>query len=548
MGEVHLAQHIETGQEVAIKILPPELTRNPQYVERFRREAKTVAQLDHPNIIKVFEVGEEDGIHFFSMEYLKGRTLTAVLKELGRLSIPEAITIITNIADALDSAHHRGIVHRDIKPDNIISDENGVFKIMDFGIAHVEEGTQLTVTGSILGTPEYMSPDQASGSKVDRRTDIYSLGIVFYEMLTGRVPFQAETMVELLKMHITKIPDSPKTLNPEIPSKLAEVINKMVAKKPADRYSSFRHVVNAINQAVPRGLRAGVATQVREVEAMPTRAKERAEPRARERIIYRVPSNLRIVLAISVLLNLAFFTYFLFRPAVKSDISLPVDSTLEIGSTVYAPMAVSGTTMYLGAEDGTLFTYDLQTGAPGWTFKAGAKIEAAPIIDGDRVYVCSWDNHVYALGSSLDGQEIWKSNLGDTIMQTPVLSNGILYVCTRNGKVFFLDAETGDPRQTYNLNTSIKLSPIIRDEILLLASDKGIWYAFDAIDRSRLGEFETNKVKTAIASSDQMLHFVTLGDTMEGYELNSFAPNPAQIRGMLGVGQPQQKVSISSGQ
>lgn len=522
MGEVYLARNEETGQEVALKILPSELTRNAQYVERFRREATAVAKLEHPHIIKVYEIDEQDGVHFFSMEYLGGVTLRSFIDQSGRIPVPEAVAIITDIAGALEFAHSRGIIHRDVKPDNIIAHESGAFKIMDFGIARMEEGTQLTVTGSIMGTPDYMSPEQASGKKVDLRADIYSLGIVFYEMVTGKLPFNGETAVEVLQMHLKQVPESPKTINPNIPGKLASVINKMIEKQPSDRYASFRHVTNVIGQAVPRTTRATAEAPARTIMLKQPRKAERPAPRVRERIVLQTPARVRAALALSIIANLALFGYLLLRPVGITGGGNQIQPALFIGGQTFAPPAVSDGKIYIGAEDGTLYACDPRSGEVEWSFNAGDQITAAPVVDGNRLYVGSYDQCLYALDTSDGGRVIWKVNTGGTVSATPVLSDGILYVCTQEGGVFAIDAATGEEMWKTASGDSVKFSPAIKDGVLFVPAGDRKLIAYNAADGRRLDEISTDPMKTQVIPMEEKLYVVTFADATGRDELNSF--------------------------
>ncbi|RJP64382.1 MAG: hypothetical protein C4532_19335 [Candidatus Abyssobacteria bacterium SURF_17] len=528
MGIVYLAQHAETGEQVALKVLPPELTRNPKYVERFRREALAVSGLAHPHIIKVFEVGEQNGVHYFAMEHLAGATLRDLLKKHGRLSVPEAVQIMIPIADALDLAHSRGIVHRDVKPDNIMSSEKGVFKIMDFGIAHVEEGTRLTVTGTIMGTPEYMSPEQASGAAVDRRTDIYSLGIVLYEMLAGRVPFRGETAVEVLQMHMTRIPESPKLINPEIPGNLAGIIAKMIEKQPANRYASFRHVINALSQAVPEHMRADIGATVREIQPTAKPEKARREPRVRERVILQTSSSVRLALGLSILLNVVLFGLFLRASSRAPEATEPVRPAFTISGQMFAPPAASDGMLFLGAEDGTLYAHDVKSGTTKWVFKAGDKITAAPVVDGGRVYVGSWDRYVYALDIANGGEIIWKVNTGGCVFAAPVIADGVLYVCTREGKVLALDCETGREAWRNDTGSTTKLSPSIHDNALFVPAGEAKALVFHIADGKRIGELTMQQLKTPIIPIGDDAYFVTFNENNDRNEISSIEIAPAQ--------------------
>ncbi len=543
MGEVYLARNEETGREVALKILPSELTRNTQYIERFRREATAVAKLEHPHIIKVYEIDEQDGVHFFSMEYLGGLTLRSFIDQSGRIPIPEAVAIITDIAGALEYAHSQGIIHRDVKPDNIIADESGAFKVMDFGIARMEEGTQLTVTGSIMGTPDYMSPEQASGKKVDLRADIYSLGIVFYEMVTGRLPFSGKTAVEVLQMHLKQAPESPKTINPDIPGRLASVINKMLEKQPADRYASFRHVTNAIGQAVPRTMRAAAEAPARTIMLKQPRKAERPPPRVRERIVLQTPARVRAALALSIIANLALFGYLLFRPAGITGVD-QMQPALFIGGRTFAPPAISDGLVYLGAEDGTLYACEPRSGEVEWSFKTGNNITAAPVVDGNRLYVGSWDQCLYALDTSDGGRVIWKVNTGGTVFAAPVLADGILYLCTREGGVFAIDAATGEEMWKAASGDSVRYSPAIKDGILFVSAGDRKLVAYNAADGRHIDEISTDRMKTQVVPIEEKLYVVTFADATGRDELSSIEIRVSSAGKQIQMDRPEWSVPL----
>jgi predicted Ser/Thr protein kinase len=544
MGVVYRAREIDTGREVALKVLAPELSRNATYIERFRREAKAVSRLDHPHIIKVYDVGETGGVYYFAMEYLAGPTLSDVLRQRGRLPVTEAVSIIVDIADAIDLAHLHGIIHRDIKPDNIMADEGGSFRIMDFGIAHMQEGTQLTVTGTIMGTPEYMSPEQSSGGAVDERSDIYSLGIVLYELLTGSVPFSGETAVEVLQMHRTKIPESPKLLNPDIPGRLAGVIDKMVEKNPANRYASFRHVINAIGQAIPPSVRTLVAAPTKQVQPKPVMKRERPGRRVRERVLLQTPTRVRIALASSILLNVLLFVCLTLRSGGPPESAKPMHSAFAIGGQMFAPPVVSDETIYLGAEDGTLYACELLSGDIQWTFKAGDKITAAPLIDGDRVYIGSWDQYVYALDAAA-GEMIWKTRIDGLVFATPVLHHETLYVCTREGGVFAIDTETGKEKWSSRSGGSAKFSPSVQSGTVFVASDEGRLVAYRTIDGKPIGSLPTGHMKSSAVTSGQNIYFVAYDNTRGRDELCSVEIGPDAAGWLTRLGRLRWRIPLS---
>jgi beta-lactam-binding protein with PASTA domain/predicted Ser/Thr protein kinase len=243
MANVYLAEDEELGRRVAIKILNDRHASDDSFVERFRREAKNAAGLSHPNIVSVYDRGEAEGTYYIAMEYLEGRSLKDRIVSEGALPISAAIEVARQILRAVGFAHRRGIVHRDIKPHNVLLAQEGAsdgdprFKVTDFGISRTA-ASQMTEAGSIVGTAQYLSPEQARGAPVDQRSDIYSVGIVLYELLTGKLPFTGETPLEIAMKHLSEIPTAPSELRPDIPADLDMVVLRALAKDPEDRYQS----------------------------------------------------------------------------------------------------------------------------------------------------------------------------------------------------------------------------------------------------------------------------------------------------------------------
>ena len=237
MADVYLAEDQELGRRVAIKILHERYANDDQFVERFRREAKHAAGLSHPNIVSIFDRGETNGSYYIVMEYVEGRTLKELIRSRGPCPIPVAIAYTRQILGALRYAHRSGLIHRDIKPHNVIVDPEGVVKVTDFGIARAG-ASQMTEEGSIIGTAQYLSPEQARGAPVDQTSDLYSTGIVLFELLTGDVPFTGETPVEIAMKHLSEIPDTPSARRPDVPPDLDLVVLRALAKDPDDRYAS----------------------------------------------------------------------------------------------------------------------------------------------------------------------------------------------------------------------------------------------------------------------------------------------------------------------
>src|SRR6185503_2106980 len=266
MADVYLAEDQELGRRVAIKMLHSRYANDEQFVERFRREAKNAAGLSHPNIVSIYDRGEFDGSYYIAMEYLEGRTLKELIVRNGPTPVPIAIDYARQMLSALGFAHRHGIVHRDIKPHNIVVGPDGRLKVTDFGIAR-SGASQMTEAGSIVGTAQYLSPEQARGAQVDPRSDLYSLGIVLYEMLTGKVPFTGEAPVEIAMKHLSSVAEPPSKARPEVPHALDAVVMRALAKDPDERFDSAEEM-DADLARVARGLAVSRRTEEAATQVM----------------------------------------------------------------------------------------------------------------------------------------------------------------------------------------------------------------------------------------------------------------------------------------
>jgi len=257
MGIVYLCRDSETKSDVAVKMLPRQLADNPVFFQRFKREVQTLQRLDHPCVVKVYDRGMHDGAPWYAMEYIQGVSLDSILENKEKMAPQRGIAIIRACAEALQHAHAQGVIHRDIKPANIMLTDDGTVKLTDFGIAKVLDATRMTVTQSVLGTVEYMSPEQSQGRNVDARADLYSLGVVLYQCLTARLPVTGTTPSEVILKLRTHQVESPDAWVPNLPKRLVELIIRLLEKDPLNRPESARELIrelDIIRRQLERGM------------------------------------------------------------------------------------------------------------------------------------------------------------------------------------------------------------------------------------------------------------------------------------------------------
>jgi len=285
MGVVYQGYDPLLDRRVAVKVLAPHLVRERGYVERFLREARSAARLKHDGIVTIYDVGQQENWYYIVMEYLEGQTLAQIIRQRGTLSSDQALAILRRLGEALDYAHHYGLVHRDVKPGNIVVDSAGHATLADFGVARASGQMTLTKAGGLVGTPQYMSPEQAQGEQVDHRTDVYSLGVVAYEMLTGQTPFGAATPHAVLHQLIYEPPPSVRSRRPDLPAEVDRVLAIVLAKEPASRYQMATSFVETLGQALASKVRPAGASSARPVSLQPmgvSPARSASLPKARE--------------------------------------------------------------------------------------------------------------------------------------------------------------------------------------------------------------------------------------------------------------------------
>ncbi|WP_136606388.1 Stk1 family PASTA domain-containing Ser/Thr kinase [Paenibacillus dokdonensis] len=243
MALVYKAHDLLLGRNVAVKVLRQQFVHDEEFIRRFRREAQSAASLSHPNVVSIYDVGQEDEVHYIVMEYVEGHNLNEIIKERAPLQIDEAVRIASQICDALDHAHQNQIIHRDIKPHNILIGRNGRVKVTDFGIARAVTSTTITQTGSVIGSVHYFSPEHAKGVVTGEKSDLYSLGIVLYQMLTASLPFLGESPISVALKHLQEEFEEPREVNPLIPQSVENIILKSMRKNPQERYQSAKEML-----------------------------------------------------------------------------------------------------------------------------------------------------------------------------------------------------------------------------------------------------------------------------------------------------------------
>jgi len=289
MSSVYRARDSVLERRVALKILHEHFSADPEYVERFRREARAIARLNHPNIVTVIDRGEFGNRQFIVFEHIPGENLKEVVEREGQLPVAQALALTHQIARGLAFAHQHGVVHRDVKPQNVLLDESGTAKVTDFGIARsLDPGEELTQTGTLLGTSDYIAPEQASGEPIDARSDQYSLGVLLYELLTGEVPYPADSFMAVAMRHLRDPVPSVRERRRDVPDRVDKIVARAMAKRPADRFPSTEAMMGAIEDALAdtgegagRNEATGVHSRVE--RPSPSRSAARPGPRRRQR-------------------------------------------------------------------------------------------------------------------------------------------------------------------------------------------------------------------------------------------------------------------------
>jgi serine/threonine protein kinase len=316
MGNVYRVEDTKIGEEVALKLIKPEISYDKKTIERFSNELKLARKIIHKNVVRMFELMEDKGTHFIAMEYVPGQDLKGLIRQSAPISTARTISIAKQICAGLAEAHDMGVIHRDLKPSNIMIDKEGNARIMDFGIARSLKAKGITGAGVVIGTPEYMSPEQVEAKEVDRRSDIYSLGVILYEMVTGQVPFTGDTPFTIGVKHKSEIPKDPMTLNPQIPADFCRVILTCLEKDRGDRFQAAGDVYSELENIENR-----IPTTERIVP--------KRKPLTSREITVRFGLKKLFIPAFVVIVLLAVGGYYLFRGG-SEPLNIKIGSTQQI--------------------------------------------------------------------------------------------------------------------------------------------------------------------------------------------------------------------------
>ena len=409
MSDVYLATDTLLNREVAIKILRQELSIDPVNLLRFQREANAASKLNHPHIVEIFDVGEEDGRHYIVMEVVRGKTLKELVQNRGAIDVKEAIFLMRQVISALAHAHTHNIIHRDIKPQNILVKDDGTVKIADFGIAMAMDATQLTQVDSVMGSVHYMAPECARGETASVQSDVYALGVVFYELLSGQVPFAAEVSVQVALKHMQEHFPSIRQLNPSIPQSIENIILKATAKHKGNRFDSANDMLSSLDAALDRKDEKKLIFE-QELNLDSTQLFDKIEKKE------YTPTSWWITLSVGLLLS--GLILFLGIQATSWFNRLPVDNKVEVPNLVgltfsEAREALEPLGLFLSTNVRYQLTDDIEFGriisfSPGLTTKV-EKGTAINVVISDGIYFVVGDyvgRSINSVQQELEGTRI----------------------------------------------------------------------------------------------------------------------------------------------
>jgi serine/threonine protein kinase/outer membrane protein assembly factor BamB len=523
MGAVYFAKNARLDVNAALKILHTNLARNKKFLVRFKNEAKTVVRLRHTNIVQVFDIGPIQDTYYIAMEYVEGEDLVGVIGRSGRLSLQEALPIAVQVAQGLAYAHDGGILHRDIKPANIIIDRRGRAVITDFGISRTARarGRGDTTLGSIVGTPEYMSLEQLKGNKVDERSDVYSLGVVLYEMLTGVSPFRADESVQAVARVLSEEVPPIEALVPDLPPWACEIVKKATAKDREDRFASAREFLAAVKEHMkdtvflvpdvvstkPRSFgrtTAWMSTVTSAVERLPRE----------KRLLVGIISSLIVIGLIVTMVLLVKSISFPVRsggppgivPFGTSRIAERVWAFRTFGPIDASPL-VSGGVVYAGSDDSTLYAVDAKKGEQLWIFRARDDIRTTPAVSGKSLFFGSDDDSVYAL-STKNGDLLWSFATGNDVRSSPIVADKLVIFGSDDNRLYAVDRTTGEEVWHFETRGNVVSAPAVSGAAVYFGSCDNTLYAVSTADGKELWRHRVGgDVRSGIAVTGKAVLF-----------------------------------------
>jgi outer membrane protein assembly factor BamB/predicted Ser/Thr protein kinase len=509
MGVVYRAYEAALDRTIALKILAPELAHQPGFVARLRREAISAARLRHPHIALLYEFGQADDTPFLAMEYVAGDSLRELL-EAGPLPPERALAILDQIGRALDYAHRMGIVHRDVKPSNILVGADDQAMLIDFGLAEISEHSLLTGDGAVLGTPHYMAPEQAAGRSAGPQADQYALAAVAYELLTGAPPFYGRSATAVVHAHIYELPPPPTERRPTLPAAVNAVLLRGLAKQPNERYASLADLLAALRAALatpmprkrlpPRkrlliGGLAGLAIAIAALlgTLLSYRASGNGPQRASAQAIHAgVPLPQQIVWAYASERHLAGGP----APVASGDMLIAgtLDGqvlALQAGSgelrwrtgggpsVLFGAPSASKGLVFVGSTDGFVQGLSLSSGKVTWQTRVVGVAQLAPTLDGDRLIVTTDKGYIYLLQAG-SGQVIWDRPLAQAT-QPPAVSHGRIFV-SAGPTLFALDSSNGAVDWSFDARDAITTRAVIAGDMVVVGTERGQLYALRMAD------------------------------------------------------------------
>lgn len=515
MGVVYHCRDEYLQREIAIKMMLPELMSEHDTVEIFRQEARLAAQLEHPGIVTIHNIGVENREgnthHYIAMEFLPGGSLRGRIgKE--QISLEQAVEWMKQLASALAYAHKRGVVHQDIKPDNIFITQDGNLKIGDFGLALIATGPAFERHAQGKGTPAYMSPELCRGEPRDHRSDIYSLGSVFFEMITGEKPFKANGMIEMALKHATAPVPSASKLRSDVPAVLDKALKHMMAKQPDERLQSLNDILPSLEKLLleMKVARLGISQPGADESKAAAKSEEKTETKTESSSSMDFsPADKAGAAPVAVAVKEETKEVKHDEMTPEKERSIDLIWTFKTGGPIgWAASPVLNRArkqLYLSSADGVIYALDMNTGSCQWYFNTGAPILSGALQQGEDVFVASTDGCVHCLSAS-DGSSNWKHQGASPLVSNPVaIADGVL-VAALDGSVKALSTKDGSMKWVYKCDKGVVCSPQVVEGIAFVASkDKGL-HAIDLSKGTRKWMTESTDAMLAnvLASTDSV--------------------------------------------